>query len=97
MARNEHVLQNGLKLGNKTIDFKGQSSVHVDDDIVSEVEKEYGLKGSGDVWTHEDPILNHTERYKADGIHSYIWGASPRYSKAWDAFEKRRSDKKKEG
>ena len=104
MARMPNVIENGLETSKGHLDFKGKSMVHVDGDIADEIDQTQGLKGSGEVWVHEDPILNHTERYHENtsvkegtvmSLHSYIFGPSRSYSNAWEAFEKRRKDKKR--
>lgn len=95
MARTEKVVKDGVITSKGKLDFKGKSMLYVDDDVADEIDQTQGLKGNQDVWVHEDPRLNHTERYKADGVHSYIFGATTSYSRAWDNFEKRRKDKKR--
>ena len=96
MARTEKAMREGIDVGDKHYDFNGQSMLYVDDDSkANEIDYTSGMKGEQDVWTHEDPRLNWTERYKADGVHSYVFGATPNYARAWDEFEKRRRDKKK--
>lgn len=67
-----------------------------DEALAKEVDTTYGLKGSGDVWVSEDERVGSFLRDDArtgQGVHRYFWGASPRYSAAWEAFEKRRKDK----
>ena len=97
VARTQEAIDKGVDTSKGHLDFKGQTMLYVDDDsIADEIDHTSGLKGNQDVWTHEDPRLNWTERYKADGVHSYIWGASPSFSRAWDDFEQRRKDKKRQ-
>lgn len=99
MSRNTSVLEKGLKTEKGKLKFKkGASSMMIGDEgLANEIDKVHGLKGSGDVWVHEDP---RSESFLRDdgregrGIHRYFWGASPRYANAWDEFEKRRKDKK---
>lgn len=95
MARTEKAMQDGVATSKGNLDFKGRSMMYVTDDVADEIDQTQGLKGDGDVWVHEDPILNWTTRYKADGVHSYIFGSSPSYSDAWEAFEKRREDRRR--
>jgi len=98
MSRNADVLDKGLKTDKGNLKFKkGKTSMMVSDPaLANEIDKVHGLKGTGDVWVHEDP---QAEPYLRDdgaigmGIHKYFWGASPRYSSAWEEFEKRRKDK----
>ena len=98
MSRNTNVLDTGLQTDKGKLKFKsGKNSMMISDSaLADEIDKVHGLKGSGDVWVHEDP---QTEPFLRDdgaqgrGVHKYFWGASPRYSSAWEAFEKRRKDK----
>jgi hypothetical protein len=98
MSRNTNVLDAGLKTDKGHLKFKkGKTSMMVSDPaLANEIDKVHGLKGSGDVWVHEDP---QAEPFLRDdgrigmGIHKYFWGASPRYSIAWEEFEKRRKAK----
>lgn len=100
MSRNKKVLDTGLKTDKGNLQFKnGKTSMFVGDEaLANEIDKVHGLKGSGDVWVHEDP---QSEPFLRDdgaqgmGVHKYFWGASPRYSTAWEEFEKRRKDKLK--
>jgi len=93
MPRTPEALKNGVETSKGILMFNDNQPIHVEDDIANEIEAHQGLKGTGDVWTHEDPRLNHFERYNADGIHSYFWGTDIKYANAWEAFEKRRTDK----
>jgi hypothetical protein len=68
--------------------------MYVDDDIADEIDKTQGRKGNQDVWVHEDPRLNWSTKYKADGVHSYFFGSSKQYADAWEEFEERRKKKK---
>lgn len=90
MARSEKAIQDGVVTSKGKLDFKGKSMMSVDADIANEIEYNQGLRGTGDVWTHEDPRRNWSETYKADGVHSFFFGSSPRYRVAWDEFEERR-------
>ena len=95
MARTDHARKNGVRTSKGTLSFKGKPMMYVDDDVADEIQKTDGLKGTGDVWVHEDPRRNHVERYKPDGVHSYFYGASGRYADAWEEFEKRRKRKQR--
>lgn len=95
MARTPGVVEKGITTSKGKLDFKGKSMMYVDDDLADEIDQTQGLKGNQDVWVHEDPRLNWKTKYKANGIHSYFFGMTTAYSKAWDAFEKRR--KKRQG
>ena len=93
MARSASAKRNGVKTSKGTLSFNGKPMMYVDDDVADEIDKTDGLKGTGDVWVHEDPRRNWSERYKPDGVHSYFYGASKKYASAWKDFEKRRKDK----
>ncbi len=101
MSRNPGVLETGLKIGKGKLKFKnGKNSMFIGDEALArEVDVIHGLKGSGDVWVHEDP---QSQPFLRDdgaigaGVHRYFWGASPRYASAWEEFEKRRKDKQDE-
>ena len=96
MARSERAMKQGVKTSKGTLSFNGKPMMSVSDDIADEIDKTDGLKGAQEVWVHEDPVRNHADRYKPDGVHSYFYGASRRYADAWDAFEKRRKKKRSE-
>lgn len=74
MARSEAAMKKGVRTSKGTLSFKGQSAMYVDDDVADEIDKTDGLKGTQDVWIHEDPIRSWNERYKPDGVHSYFFG-----------------------
>jgi len=98
MSRNPGVLDTGLKTGKGKLKFKnGKNAMFVGDAaLANEIDTVHGLKGSGDVWVHEDP---RSEPFLRDdgaigaGVHRYFWGPSSRFSNAWEEFEKRRKDK----
>ncbi len=99
MSRNTGVVDKGLQTGKGRLRFKnGKTSMFVGDKaLADEIDSIHGLKGSGDVWVHEDP---QSEPFLRDdgivgkGVHRYFWGASSRFASAWEEFEKRRKDKK---
>ena len=92
MPRTTRIQKEGIVTSKGKLSFKDKTMMYVGDDIADEIDQTQGLKGTGDVWVHEDPRLNWTERYKADGVHSFFFGATNRYADAWEAFEKRRKD-----
>lgn len=96
MARSEAAMKKGVMTSKGRLSFKGQSMMTVDDDIADEIDKTDGLKGTQDVWVHEDPRRNWTERYKSDGVHSYFWGGGSRkYAEGYDRiFKKRKRNKR---
>lgn len=93
VPRSEKAMKDGVRTSKGVLPFKGKSMMYVDDDLADEIDKTDGLKGTKDVWVHEDPRLNWSERYKPDGVHSYFFGASRKYADAWEEFEKRRKRK----
>lgn len=93
MARTERAKKHGVRTSKGTLSFKGKPMMYVDDDVADEIQQTDGLKGTQDVWVHEDPRRNHAERYKPDGVHSYFFGASRKYADTWEEFEKRRKRK----
>lgn len=101
MPRTTQILEKGLKTGKGTLKFK-QKKQHMivgDESLAREIDTQHGLKGTGDVWVAED---QRGESFLRDdgpqgvGVHRYFWGSSPRFSRAWEEFEKRRKDKKHE-
>ena len=97
VPRNAGAAEAGLKTGKGIVKFNGKTCINVTDEALArEIDTQHGLKGTGDVWVAED---DRTESFLRDdgglgvGVHRYFWGASPRFSNAWDAFERRRKDK----
>lgn len=98
MSRNPNVLKSGLKTDKGNLTFKeGKTAMFVGDAaLANEIDKVHGLKGTGDVWVHEDPQAEpflRDDGREGMGVHKYHWGVSAKYAAAWDAFEKRRKDK----
>lgn len=83
MARSDAAMKKGVRTSKGTLSFKGQSAMYVDDDVADEIDKTDGLKGTQDVWIHEDPIRTWTERYKPDGVHSYFFGQQKHTHWVW--------------
>lgn len=83
MARSEAAMKKGVKTSKGVLPFRGKSMMYVDDDVADEIDKTDGLKGTQDVWIHEDPRLNWTERYKPDGVHSYFFGQQKHTHWVW--------------
>lgn len=98
MARTPQAMEQGIQTSKGTLSFRGKSGMHINDPgLASEIEQTVGLKGSGDVWTHEDPVYSHQSTYKADGVHGYIFGPTSSYAKAWEEFEARRKARQERG
>lgn len=99
MARNERVMRQGIKTSKGTLKFNGASGMHVSDPgLVAEIESTVGLKGSGDVWTHQDEMLEHHKTYKEGRVHSYFFGPqnSPEVNEFWERYEKKKKAKQRE-
>lgn len=76
----------GLKVGGRVKKFAPNGTFETTDaGEAKEIDKVLGAKGTGEVVVtpYEDKEQGHT----------YTFGASPRFSSAWDEFEKRRKDK----
>lgn len=75
-------------------DIGGKSDImYVDSESEArDIDAVYGRGGSNEVWVKEQGNMTHERTYK-DDVHSYYFGASKKFSDAWDAFEKRRKDK----
>jgi hypothetical protein len=87
----QHMVMPRTKTIKKIQTSKGEVDVSngpawVEESIANEIESTVGLKGTGDVWTHEDPRLNWDRRYKREG-HTYFFGA-PRSKKYQKNYEK---------
>jgi hypothetical protein len=97
MPRNKNAAESGLVTGKGTLDFKGKTSMMIgDESLAREVDTQHGLKASGDVWVAEDQrgeSFLRDDGVQGHGVHRYFWGQSPRYARAWDNFEARRTDK----
>lgn len=104
VPRTTQAQEEGVMLGNNHIEFRenGRATNHfwVDDPVkAQEIDQTAGLKGSKKVWVHEDPGYEfHLKHDGSNGhnreIHFYTFGPTETYSKAWEEFEKRRTDKK---
>jgi hypothetical protein len=107
VPRTPAAQQKGIDTGKGHRDFGKQSALWVGDPAVArEIDDKYGFGGKGDVWVHEDPMYEwHLKHEGSDmtgdnpgrnhDIHSYTFGPTDSYAKAWEEFEKRRKDKKK--
>jgi hypothetical protein len=69
-----------------------------DESLAREVDVEHGLKGNGNVWVAEDQrgeSFLRDDGVQGHGVHRYFWGNSHRFADAWERFEARRTDKKR--
>ena len=99
VPRTPEAQEKGVETGMGHRNFAGNKLWVSDPVIAHEIDQSVGLKGSKQVWVHEDPGLEFHEKHDgSDGhnreIHFYTFGPTETYSKAWDEFEKRRKDKK---
>lgn len=101
--RTSRVMEKGLSTTKGTIGFGGKTQKIITDETVArEIDTEYGLHGKRDVYVYEDDRLEWHDSHEkeTDGLnhdkggHRYTFGPSRSYASAWDAFEKRRKDKK---
>ena len=83
VARTGEAQDKGVETSKGHLSFNGQSSMMVEESIANEIEHNQGLKGSGDVWTHEDPRHNWENRFGGGDLHRFFFGAPPsrRYRK----------------
>ncbi len=80
VPRSTGVQQTGIKTGKGQLTFGKKSAQWVDDPAVAkEIDTQYGLKGTGDVWVAQDENLEWHERHdgltdgKMKGIHNYTF------------------------
>lgn len=102
VPRSESVMLNGIQTGKRKINFGKQTAKWVSDpEEAREIDQQYGLKGSGDVWVHQDENLEwhednggHTDG-RNKGTHHFTFG--PQTSKAaeefWERYEKKKAGK----
>ena len=76
MARNEEVQKKGLDTSIGHLHFNG-SSMMVEESIANEIDSVQGVKGTGDVWTHEDPRYNWERKNSGGTVHRFFFGAVP--------------------
>lgn len=95
----------GLDTGKGHRSFKKRGAFFISDPAeAEEIDMRYGLKGrkqAADVWVHEDPMYEwHLHNDGSNGanhdIHRNFHGPNKKFADAWEQFEKRRKDKKKE-
>ena len=95
MPRKTKIAQTGLKTGKGRLTFKrGQASMTVgDESLANEIDTEYGLHGSGDVWVARDEMANSWLRDER-GTHRYFWGSNSAYRRGWDSIFGKKNPKK---
>jgi hypothetical protein len=80
VPRTDEAKRRGIKTGKGNLTFGNKSAQWVDDPVIaSEIENDYGKKGSMDVWVAQDENLEWHERHdgmtdgKNAGIHHYTF------------------------
>lgn len=80
VPRTEGVKASGLKTGKRHLKFGTQTATWIDDPAeAKEIDTQYGLKGSGDVWVEQDENLEWHDHHdgNTDGrkvsIHHYTF------------------------
>ncbi len=86
MPRNTRIAQSGLNTGKGKLTFKrGQNSMTVGDEaLANEIDTQYGLKGTGDVWVERDERVSSWLR-DDKGTHRYFFGSPNRlFREGWE-------------
>lgn len=80
VPRTTGVQQTGIKTGKGQLTFGKKTAQWIDDPAVAkEIDTQYGLKGTGDVWVAQDENLEWHEKHdgltdgKMKGIHNYTF------------------------
>jgi hypothetical protein len=85
VARNERTSQYGLETSKGNLPFHSKTARIVEDpNLASEIDTEYGLKGSGDVWVERDEMLENNSAYHPDGVHRYFFGPTRKFVEGWE-------------
>ncbi len=80
----------GVDVGNQKMAFGRNGTFTVSDpQLARDIDKVYGRRGNQQV-----AVVPANDPTREIG-HTYSFGSSPKYAKAWDAFEKRRKSKVK--
>jgi hypothetical protein len=90
VARNTQTSEHGLQTSKGHIPFHKKTAKMLDDPgLASEIDTEYGLKGTGDVWVERDERMENAVNYH-DGvqtghaIHNFFFGPTRQYADAWE-------------
>ena len=80
VPRTTGVQQTGIKTGKGQLTFGKKTAQWIDDPAVAkEIDTQYGMKGTGDVWVAQDENLEWHEKHdgltdgKMKGIHNYTF------------------------
>jgi hypothetical protein len=81
----------GIRHDGKEYRFRGDDTFIIDDEgLAREMDQTYGVKG-----TQKVSLVPYTDKTTNEPGHRYTFGPSVQFANAWDAFEKRRKDKKR--
>lgn len=88
LPRTQGIMKEGIKVNGKTRSFKGKTAMYVKDKgEADEINQTVGMKGTTEVYVHEDEKV---ERFVRDdavqgrGIHHYHFGYNKNYADAWE-------------
>ncbi len=90
VARNTKTSEHGLMTSKGKIPFNMKTAKIIDDDsLANEIDSEYGLKGTGDVWVARDERLENQVNYHPDDTHKFFFGSSKKYAQEWERIFKK--------
>jgi hypothetical protein len=85
VARNERTSKFGLQTSKGNVPFHMKTAKIIEDDgLASEIDTQYGLKGTGDVWVARDERLENQSAYHPDSVHKYFFGSSSAFRIGWE-------------
>jgi hypothetical protein len=85
VARNTRTSEHGLETSKGNVPFHGKTAKMIDDPgLASEIDTQYGLKGTGDVWVERDERLENYVNYHSDGASTSFFGPTRAFSEAWE-------------
>ena len=84
VARNEQTSRDGLVTGKGVVPFHSKTARIVEDEaLAKEIDTQYGLKGTGDVWVERDEMLENNIAYH-DGVHNFHFGSTRSFREGWE-------------
>jgi hypothetical protein len=85
VARNTKTSEFGLETSQGNIPFHKKTARIVEDPgLASEIDTEYGIHGTGDVWVERDEMLENKSQYHPDNVHKYFFGATRLFREGWE-------------
>ena len=86
VSRNPKTSENGLMTSKGVIPFHGKTAKIIEDPgLASEIDTQYGLKGTGDVWMERDDRLEHEMSYHSrDRVHNFFFGPTKAFREGWE-------------